>query len=69
MQLRNEMFDEFFRRRLPDDGFPLEELYDEYFGLIEAGRANQPELHGHVVTMDGSVVIPELRPSVTGCPS
>lgn len=32
---REEMFDEFFKHRLPDDGFTLEEVYEEYFGLMD----------------------------------
>jgi hypothetical protein len=62
MQLHDDDVDDFFRRNLPDDGFPVGELYDEYFGLIEKRRATMPELHGYVVTMDGTVVAPELRP-------
>jgi len=57
------MFDEFFARRLPDEGFTLEEVYDEYFGLLHKLQENRPELHGHVVTMDGRIIIRELRPS------
>ena len=64
MRVHKEMFDEFFKHRLPDEGFTLEEVYDEYFGLIENMQSSRPELHGHVVTMDGRIVVPELRPSV-----
>jgi hypothetical protein len=64
MRVHQTMFDDFFKQRLPDDGFVIEELYDEYFGLIEKVHASRTELHGHVVTMDGRIVVPELRPSL-----
>ena len=35
VRIHETMFDELFRYRLPDDGFTLEEVYDEYFGLME----------------------------------
>lgn len=63
MRVHETMFDEFFSRRLPDEGFTLEEVYDEYFGLLHKARESRAEIHGHVVTMDGEVVVPELRPS------
>lgn len=64
MRVHEVMFDEFFARRIPDEGFTLEEIYEDYFGLIHEMQENRPELHGHVVTMDGNVVVPELRPSI-----
>jgi len=64
MRVREEMFDEFFKHRLPDDGFTLAEVYEEYFGLIEKTQNGRSELHGYAVTMDGQIIIPELRPSV-----
>ncbi len=65
MQLHDDVVDDFFRRNLPDDGVPIGELYDEYFGLIDRQRATLPALHGYVVTMDGTVVAPELRPTAS----
>jgi hypothetical protein len=66
MQVHEEMFDEFFARRLPDEGFLPKEGRDDYFGLLQTMQGYRPELHGHVVTMDGTVIFPELRPSVSG---
>lgn len=65
MRVHESMFDEFFARRLPDEGFTLEEVYDEYFGLLHKAREPRPEMHGHVVTMSGEIIVPELRPSAT----
>ena len=64
MMVRQEMFDEFFMKHLPDDGFTLEEVYNDYFGLIEEMNSRQPELHGHVIGMDGNIRVPELRPKL-----
>lgn len=64
MRVHEEMFDEFFARRLPDEGFLPKEGRDDYFGLLQTMQGYRPELHGHVVTMDGAVIVPELRPSV-----
>lgn len=63
MVVRESMFDEFFKHKLPDDGFTLEAVYDEYFGLLEKTRGERPELHGHVVTMDGHVVPLDFKPA------
>lgn len=65
MVVREAMFDEFFKHRLPDEGFTLEEVYDEYFGLLEKARGTRPELHGHAVTMDGRVVPPDFKPELS----
>jgi hypothetical protein len=64
MMVRQAMFDEFFKNQLPDDGFTLEEVYRDYFGLINQANADRPELHGHVVGLDGHVRIPELAPTL-----
>jgi hypothetical protein len=66
MRVHEAMFDEFFKHRLPDEGFTLEEVYDEYFGLIEAMQNSRTELHGHVVTMDGTIVVPTFGHTVRG---
>jgi hypothetical protein len=65
MQLHREMFEEFFKNRLPEEGFTLDDVYDGYFGLIHATHAIGPELHGFVVTMDGDVLLPQFG-TVTG---
>lgn len=64
MVIRQDMFDEFFSRTLPDEGFTLSEVYNDYFGLLHQARETPAELHGHVVTMDGTVIVPELRPTI-----
>ena len=45
--VRQERFDEFFSRRLPDDGFTLEEVYNDYLWLIEEtnGSRLEPEIY------------------------
>jgi len=63
MKLRQYMFDEFFKYKLPDDGFTVEEDHEEYFGLIHEMNAPRPQLHGYVVGLDGEVVVPRLRPT------
>lgn len=63
MRVYETMFDEFFGRRLPDEGFTIEELYDDYFGLLHKAKESGAEMHGYVVTMDGKIVVPELKPS------
>jgi hypothetical protein len=63
MRVHEAMFDEFFGRRLPDEGFTLEEVHDDYSVFLQKMREDRPELHGHVVTMDGTILVPELRPS------
>lgn len=63
MRVHEAMFDEFFGRRLPDDGFTLEDVYEDYFGFLQKRQEHRSELHGFVVTMDGKVVVPQLRPT------
>ncbi len=65
MQLHDELVGDCFRRNFQDDGSTIGGHYDEYFGLIAKWRANMPELYGYIVTMDGSVVVPELRPTAS----
>jgi hypothetical protein len=65
MQLHDELSGDVFTRNFPVDGSTIGEHHDEYFGLIDKRRANMPELHGHVVAMDGTVVVPELRPTAS----
>ena len=36
---------------------------DFHLGLIEPSPVDRPELHGHIVTMDGRIVVPVLRPT------
>jgi len=52
------------RIRIPDDGVTIDEVYTQWFGLIAKEGSARPELHGHVVTMEGSVVVPELKPPI-----
>ena len=65
MDLRKTMFDEFFQNQLPEEGFSLDELYNDYFGLINEMNTYHPELHGYVVGMNGEVYVPEFRPRVS----
>ena len=57
------MFEEFFSQRIPPEGFVLTPTTQkELMGLIDAGLVDKTEYHGYSVTLDGSVVVPELRP-------
>ena len=44
-----------------------DETANEYHGLIERSEVDCPELHGHVITMDGTIVVPVLRPAGLAC--
>lgn len=35
---------------------------EEFFGLINVARNDEPELFGYEVTLSGRLVLPELRP-------
>ena len=59
MQISEQIFETFFEHRLPRGGFTIRETYR---GLIDPSDPGTPELAGHVVTMDGQLVIPQLRP-------
>lgn len=62
MVIADVVFDEFFSRPLPHEGFIINPVRHDYFGLIADTTRNTPELHGYTVTMDGDVVAPEFRP-------
>ena len=64
MMVRQVMFDEFFTKQLPDEGFTMEEIYNDYFGLIDRTKGDRPELHGYTVGLDGHVRVPELAPKL-----
>ena len=44
-----------------------EEIRPDPFGLIGGADAAAAFLHGFEITMDGCVVIPELRPKLITC--
>jgi len=46
-----------------EDETMKENRSDNYFGLIAEAGASVAYLHGYEVTMDGSVVVPELCPN------
>lgn len=57
------MYEEFFSQRLPQEGFVLTpSTKTELMGLIDAGLVDRAEFHGFSVTLDGTVIVPELRP-------
>jgi hypothetical protein len=59
------MFDEFFSQPIPHEGFVLQPKTEtDFFGLIDATMFDRPELRSYAITLDGSVVVPELRPRV-----
>lgn len=62
MTIEGIMFDDFFSRPIPQEGFEIDPSRPVFFGLIEKGAGECPELHGHAITMEGNVVPPELRP-------
>lgn len=62
MTIADIMFDEFFSQPIPREGFVIDPAPSPFFGLIEPGKHESPELHGYEVTMEGTVVAPELRP-------
>jgi len=70
--VRQIVYEEFFTRRLPEDGFTLDERHDQYFGLIRETKPESPELHGFVIGLSGEVIVPQLRPessAVAGKPT
>ena len=64
MQITRVELDEFSRHPVSSDARTLEGMHSRYFGLIEQTHRNPPELHGHVVTLEGKIVVPELRPDM-----
>ena len=64
MRVHDAMFDRFFGHKLPHEGFTLVQANDDNFGLLQMMQEDRPELHGHAVTMDGTIVVPELRPVI-----
>lgn len=61
-----QLFDEFFSRRLPHEGFTMNELCREYFGLIASTDESQSPLQGYTIGMNGEVAVTELRPGRKG---
>ena len=61
MVVADIMFDEFFSRPLPLEGFVIDPR-PMHFGLIHEDMYDKTDLHGYAITMDGTVVVPELRP-------
>ena len=51
-----------FGYRVPGEGSAMSESRPTYVGLIRSIQSGKPELHGYVVTLEGNIVIPELRP-------
>ena len=59
------MYDEFFSHQIPHEGFVLQpKTESDFFGLIDAAMFDRTELRGYAITLDGNVVVPELRPQV-----
>lgn len=63
MTIAELMFEEFFTRPIPHQGFVIDAARPAIIGLIEPSANDRPELHGYIVTMEGNVVLPELRPT------
>lgn len=63
MIIADIVFDEFFSRPLPIEGFEIDPTGAKYFGLIGPDSYERSELYGYEITMDGDIVVPELRPT------
>jgi hypothetical protein len=61
MVVADIMFEEFFCRPIPREGFVINP-HPTSFGLIDEDMYDKPALHGYAITMDGNIVVPELRP-------
>lgn len=62
MTVSDIMFEEFFAKPIPADGFEIDPRPSVYPGLVDAANRDNIVLHGYEVTMDGKVVEPDLRP-------
>ncbi len=56
------LFDDFFGKPIPAEGFEIDPTPSVFPGLIGTTADDRSELHGYEVTMDGDVVPPDLRP-------
>ena len=63
LTIPQQVFDGFFSRRLPRDGFTMDELYRDYFGLIASPDGSHSPLQGYAIGMNGDVAVTELHPA------
>jgi hypothetical protein len=62
MTVIDSMFDEFFSKRIPHEGFVIDPT--NHFGLIEERMRNDSVLSGFAITMSGDVIVQQLNPTL-----
>jgi hypothetical protein len=62
MTVIDSLFDEFFSKRIPHEGFVIDPA--NHFGLIDERIPNDSGLGGFAITMGGDVVVQQLNPTL-----